>query len=309
MTCDLGRANHISSFWGVGLMEFIPFILVVSSAVSHACWNVFAKRGSDKEAFMWWMSFTSFFTMLPVFYVLLPDWGLPMVAVPYLVVSGIAETAYFLSLGRAYELGDLSVVYPLARSSPLFLFVLAVVFFGEEVSPWGVLGILLVVLGVYMIHLKEFSMADFLKPVTSLRARASQFALLTALCTSIYSLTDKLGVTAVTPLVYAFWLDVFVIVFLTPVVLWRRGWTAIMTEWRGSSLRVLVSGFLMRFGYVLVLVAMSLTQVSYILALRQLSVVLGVVFGVGLLGERYGRVRLLSSIIIFAGVLILGVMT
>lgn len=291
------------------MMEFIPFILVVSSAVSHACWNVFAKRGSDKEAFMWWMSFTSFFTMLPVFYVLLPDWGLPMVAVPYLVVSGIAETAYFLSLGRAYELGDLSVVYPLARSSPLFLFVLAVVFFGEEVSPWGVLGILLVVLGVYMIHLKEFSMADFLKPVTSLRARASQFALLTALCTSIYSLTDKLGVTAVTPLVYAFWLDVFVIVFLTPVVLWRRGWTAIMTEWRGSSLRVLVSGFLMRFGYVLVLVAMSLTQVSYILALRQLSVVLGVVFGVGLLGERYGRVRLLSSIIIFAGVLILGVMT
>ena len=290
-------------------MEFIPFLLVVSSAVSHACWNVFAKRGSDKAAFMWWMSFTSLFTMLPVFYVLLPDWGLPMVAVPYLVVSGIAETAYFLSLGRAYELGDLSAVYPLARSSPLFLFVLAVVFLGEEVSPWGVLGILLVVLGVYMIHMKGLSLADFLKPVTSLRARASQFALLTALCTSIYSLTDKLGVTAVAPLAYAFWLDVFVIVFLTPVVLWRRGWAAVAAEGRGSSLRVLVSGFLMRSGYVLVLVAMSLTQVSYILALRQLSVVLGVVFGVGLLGERYGRVRLLSSIIIFAGVLILGVMT
>lgn len=290
-------------------MEFLPFLLVIVSAVSHACWNLLAKGGSDKEAFMWWMSFTSLFTVLPVFWVLLPDWGLPLAAVPYLVVSGVAEALYFLSLGRAYELGDLSVVYPLARSSPLFLFVLAVVFLGEEVSLWGVAGILLVVLGVYMIHLEGFSVGEFLRPIKSLRGQASQFALLTALCTSIYSLVDKLGVTAVAPLAYAFWLDVFIIAFLTPVVVWKWGWGAVAAEWRGSSVKVVISGFLMRFGYILVLLAMALAQVSYILAVRQLSIVLGVVFGVGLLGERYGKVRLLSSIIIFTGVLILGVMT
>ena len=290
-------------------MEFLPFLLVIVSAVSHACWNLLAKGGSDKEAFMWLICFTSLFTVLPVFWVLLPDWGLPLAAVPYLVVSGVAEALYFLSLGRAYELGDLSVVYPLARSSPLFLFVLAVVFLGEEVSLWGVAGILLVVLGVYMIHLEGFSVGEFLRPIKSLRGQASQFALLTALCTSIYSLVDKLGVTAVAPLAYAFWLDVFVIAFLTPVVVWKWGWGAVAAEWRGSSVKVVISGFLMRFGYILVLLAMALAQVSYILAVRQLSVVLGVVFGVGLLGEKYGKVRLLSSIIIFTGVLILGVMT
>ena len=290
-------------------MEFLPFLLVIVSAVSHACWNMLAKGGSDKEAFMWLMSFTSLFTVLPVFWVLLPDWGLPLAAVPYLVVSGVAEALYFLSLGRAYELGDLSVVYPLARSSPLFLFVLAVVFLGEEVSLWGVAGILLVVLGVYTIHLEGLAIGDLLRPIKSLRSQASQFALLTALCTSIYSLVDKLGVTAVAPLAYAFWLDVFVIAFLTPVVLWKWGWGAVAAEWRGSSVKVVISGFLMRFGYILVLLAMALAQVSYILAVRQLSVVLGVVFGVGLLGERYGKVRLLSSIIIFTGVLVLGVMT
>lgn len=290
-------------------MEFIPFTLVVSSALSHACWNVLAKRGSDKEAFMWWSNFTSLFTLLPVFYVLLPDWRLPPAAVPYLVASGIVEVLYFLFLGRAYELGDLSVVYPLARSSPLFLFVLAVVFLGEEVSLWGVSGILLVVLGVYMIHMEGLSIKEFLKPITSIRTHPSQFALMTALCTSVYSLVDKLGVRAVTPMAYSFWLDVFIAAFFTPVVLGRRGWEAVYAEWRRNRLQVLFSGFLMRFGYVLVLLAMALAQVSYILALRQLSVVLGVVFGVGLLGESYGRVRLLSSIIIFAGVLILGVMT
>jgi len=290
-------------------MEFLPFLLVIASAVSHAFWNVLAKRGRDKWVFMWWMTFTSLFTMLPVFFFILGDWSLSLAAVPYLVVSGIAEAFYFISLGKAYELGDLSVVYPLARSSPLFVFVLAVVFLGEDVSLWGVSGILLVVLGVYMIHMKDLSMREFMRPITSLRSPASQFALVTAFCTSIYSLVDKLGVAVVPPLTYALWFEVFVLAFLTPLVLWKRRWGEIAAEWRGNEKKILVSGFLMRSGYVLVLVALSMAQVSYVLALRQLSVVIGVALGVGLLGEKYGGIRLLSSIVIFMGVFILGTMT
>jgi len=290
-------------------MELVPFALVVASALFHASWNLLAKGGSDKEAFLWLSSFTALFTLLPVFYVLLPDWGLPAAAVPYLVMSGVAQVLYLLALGRAYELGDLSIVYPLARSSPLFLFVLAVAFLGEGVSPWGVAGIMLVVLGVYMIHMRGLCLDEFLKPMASLRSRSSQFALLAAFCTSLYSLFDKLGVTAVPPLAYAFWLDIVIVLFFTPVVLLRRGRGAVAAEWGRNGPHALVSGFLMMFGYVLVLVAMSLAQVSYILALRQLSIVIGVALGVGLLGERHGGMRILSSAIIFAGVIILGVMT
>ena len=289
-------------------MEFLPFLLVVASAFSHASWNVLAKRGSDKEAIMWLMTFTSLFTMFPVFFILIPKWELPLTTVPFLLVSGFAETLYFISLGNAYELGDLSVVYPLARSSPLFLTVLAVLFLGEKISPWGVIGILLMVLGVYTIHLRSLSPDDLLMPFRSLRSRASQFALLTALWTTIYSLSDKMGVSTVDPLVYAFWLEIFILIFLTPYVLWRRGWRRVIREWKDSKVKATVGGFLMRFGYVLVLVAMSLVQVSYILALRQLSVVLGAAAGVLILREKYGRIRLLGSIIIFIGVYILGVL-
>jgi len=288
-------------------MESIPFLLVISSSVSHALWNLLAKRGTDKISFLWWSNLTSIFTLLPVFFILLPNWRFPTPAIPFLIVSGIVEALYFLSLSKAYELGDLSVVYPLARSSPLFLFIMAVVFLGEEVSLWGVAGVMIVVLGVYMIHMRNFSLNEFIKPVSSIRARASQFALFTALCTSIYSLADKLGVAAATPVIYAFWLDIFVFIFLTPLVVWRSGVSNLITEWRRSRSQVIVSGFLMRFGYVLVLIAMSLIQVSYILALRQLSVVIGVVLGVQLLKEKYGRMRLISSIIIISGIIILGI--
>lgn len=286
-------------------MEFAPFTLVVASALFHALWNLLAKGGDDKVAFMWLMNFTSLFTSLPVFILLLSDWGLPLSVVPYMVVSGLAEASYFFSLGKAYEHGDLSLVYPIARSSPLFLFALAVLFLGEEVTPIGVLGILTVVLGVYMLHLRSLSLRDLLAPVASIRTRASQFALLAALSTSVYSLVDKVGVLKVGPILYAFWLDLFVTVFLTPLAL-RKGGSYLASEWRIHRLRITLSGFLMRVGYLMVLLAMSMAQVSYIISIRQLSVVIGSFLGVELLGEKHGRIRMIASTIIFIGVLILG---
>jgi uncharacterized membrane protein len=289
-------------------MEFTSFLLVVISAVSHAIWNMLAKKGRDKDSFMWLMILTSFFTLLPVFLILLPEITLPFSILPFLVISALAETLYFLSLGKAYSLGDLSITYPIARSSPLFLTILAVVVLGETISTWGIIGILLMVSGVYLIHLKGLSLQDVLEPVKNLGEPATRYALLTAFCTTAYSLSDKIGVTQVDPLLYAFWLEPFILLFITPVVIWRNGFKSIASEWKTSKINVSVSGFLMRAGYVLVLIAMSLTQVSYVLALRQLSVVLGALAGVLLLKEDYGRVRVFSSLIIFAGVYVLTVL-
>ena len=150
------------------------------------------------------MNLTSLFTMIPIFYFLLPEFILPLKVVPYLAVSSFAETLYFFFLGKAYELGDLSVVYSLARSSPLFLSIFAVIFLNESVTIWGISGILLVVLGVYIMHLRSFFSEDFLKPIVSIRSKASQFALLSALCTTTYSLIDKVSVTHVSPVLYVF---------------------------------------------------------------------------------------------------------
>ncbi len=181
-------------------------------------------------------------------------------------------------------------------------------FLNENVSSWGALGISLIVIGVYTIHLKSLDLKGITFPLRSLRERAPQYALLTALWTTIYSLTDKVGVTAVNPVAYSLWLEVFIVPMLTAVILWRQGKDAILQEWSKSRVNATTGGFLMRFGYILVLIAMSRVQVSYILALRQFSVVLGATAGVLLLHEKYGRIRLVSSTIIFFGVYILAVL-
>ncbi len=113
-------------------MDSLPVILVLISAMSHGLWNYLAKVGDDKESFMLLLNLTSLILFIPVFYLILPEIYFPMEILPYLIVSGLAETVYFLGLGKAYEGGDLSVVYPVARSSPVFVTIAAAFFLGER---------------------------------------------------------------------------------------------------------------------------------------------------------------------------------
>jgi len=287
-------------------LDPVPFTLVMASAVSHALWNYMAKEAGDKDSFMLLLNVLSLALFLPVFYVILPEIYFPAEILPFLVASGVAETIYFLALGKAYEEGDLSVVYPVARSSPMFVAIAASMLIGERVTLWGALGIALILAGVYVLHLKGWSGEELTKPLRALGAPASRYAFVAALGTTVYSISDKLGVTAVDPLLYSFWLGFIITGMLSIVIVRRRGVSALREELRGSLLTISVAGVLMKGGYMLVLVAMSLAQVSYILALRQVSVVLGAALGVALLKERYGGVRIVGSAIIFLGVYLLG---
>jgi len=287
-------------------LDPLPFMLVMTSAVSHALWNYVAKEAGDKDSFMLLINVFSLAIFLPVFYVILPEIYFPVEILPFLFVSGVAETIYFLAWGKAYEEGDLSVVYPVARSSPMFVAIAASLLIGERITAWGALGIGLILFGVYVLHLKGWSGEELTRPLKALGDPASRYAFVAALGTTVYSISDKMGVTAVDPLLYSFWLGFVITGMLSLVTVKRRGVSLLREELRGSLFRVSVAGVLVKGGYMLVLVAMSMAQVSYILALRQVSVVLGAALGVVLLKERYGGVRIVGSMIIFVGVYLLG---
>jgi len=218
-------------------MEFLPLALVLASAVSHGLWNYMAKEGKDKESFMLLLNLTSLPLLLPVFLLVLPEIYLPLDIVPYLLVSGLAETVYFLGLGKAYESGDLSIVYPVARSSPVFVTIAAAIFLGETISLIGLLGILVIFIGVYILHLKGMTRKDLVAPVRYLMSGSSRYAVIAALGTTVYSITDKLGVTTVDPLLYSFWLGFSVTGMMTIVTLKRKGFKAIRDEFSSHEHR------------------------------------------------------------------------
>jgi len=289
-------------------MSLSAILILLLAALMHALWNSLAKVARDSGAFIWCLVAVSSGFLIPVSLWLswgraLPSWGVALA-----LVSGVAQAAYFISLGRAYMGGDLSIVYPLSRSIALLLLpVVAFLFLGERLRPMGFAGIGSVLVGIYVLQMQDVSLASLTKPLRALAQRPQLWAIATGMCTMLYSAIDKAGMkTGLHPLVYYNACTLVVLAVLAPRALANRH--AIGEEWRRSWWRIILSGLLMPASYGLALYIMSLKEgaASYVLAVRQVSVVLGVIIGSLVLREPYGGIRLIGGTFIFLGVVLIG---
>ena len=172
-------------------------------------------------------------------------------------------------------------------------------------SPLGLMGIAVTCLGVYTVGLEAISLKAVLSPIRSLDTRPSQLALLVAFLASVGACIDKVGIGSVWPFAYVFLLFVIMVVLYSVYILATKRGRAIGREWQANRGNVLLGG-LFGTSYVLTLLAMATSAVSYVISARQVSVVVGTVLGVWLLKERYGAIRIASSLLICAGVVMIG---
>jgi drug/metabolite transporter (DMT)-like permease len=75
--------------------------------------------------------------------------------------------------------------------------------------------------------------------------------------------------------------------------------------WRDTWPTAVTGGLLSLMAYLLVLTAMRLTQVSYVAALRETSVVFAAGLGARVLGEPYGGPRIAASAVVACGLFLL----
>jgi len=286
-------------------MEIISLVLVIASAFIHAFWNMLAKKGLDTLSFLWW-SLVFGFVIYTVFLFAL---GYNHVPIPprgfiFILFSGIFHSIYFTSLGIAYDRGDLSLVYPIARSAPIFVLMWAIWFLGEKLSLPGMLGILIVVFGAYIIGFPTFSATHFVRPIRLLKDRSYQLAWLTALIISLYSVNDKLGVRSVHPFLYLYLIHMLTCILFSPYVLMRKK-GMLLRELKKNKSPIVLGSIMIPSSYLLVLYAMRISKVSYIVAVRQLSIVFAVLLGSLLLKEGHGWIRFFASLCIFSGVFLI----
>lgn len=276
-------------------MWVLPLTLVLLSAGLHTGWNLIVKSEDDKLFSGWLTVMTPALLLSPVLFLT----GLPSPdAWAILAGSGVIHTFYMIALIQAYTHGDLSVVYPIARGlAPLLVAVGAPLVLGERLSVPAIFGIILVGGGITWLGLSAR------RGHASLAALG--WAIATAACICSYSIVDKVGVTRTDPLAYIIVLMGFNGVCMTPVVLWRRDRARLADLWRRRWGISVAGGLLSIAAYFLVLMAMRLTQVSYIAALRETSVLLAALLGWRVLGEAYGARRILASGVVVLGLLLL----
>jgi drug/metabolite transporter (DMT)-like permease len=268
--------------------------LVAMAAAIHAAWNALAKRAGDQLAFLWSSVSVAALAFLGPGLALLPPGGVPAAAWPFVAATIAIHAGYFAALGRAYAGGEYSLVYPVARGLGVALVpVLGWALLGEGLSPLGALGVALVVAGIAAVGRAGASRAR-----AGPGGRGLGWAAATGLTIAGYSLVDKAGVTRLHPLPYLAFMGLGISLCLTPWVL-RGGRLA--AEWRRNWRAILVASVLNLTSYLLVLFAFRLSKAAYVVAARELSIVLSVVIGRLWLGEAGLRARLPGAALILAG--------
>jgi len=286
-------------------MTTAALLLVFTSAFCHASWNFLLKRSDHKTAFLFSLGAVSFAVFLIPSIVATSIEGIGARGLMFGVVTALLHGVYGLSLSRGYQMGDLSTVYPISRGmGPALIPLAAVILLGERASLAAGFGIALVVLGVYAINIEADSVRDLLQPLRSLNRPATRVALLTGAIIATYSLWDKAALDDLSPLTLNQFAMAGHALILAPIAL-HHGGRSVRHEWRERRGSILAAGVLAPLAYVLVLVALTTSRISYVAPVREVGIVIGAMLGVMLLGEGYGRWRVAGAVTILAGVLAL----
>lgn len=287
--------------------------LVLVSVCMHAGWNVLGKRNAPSLA-----SFTLAYgaggaVMLPLVWLGPSLAALPSAFWGWLALSGLCQMLYMGGLAWAYARGEISVLYPIARALPVVLVpVVSIALLGSRVLDWwDGLGMALVVVGALCLplsHPEARRLSTYLTP-------AIGFALLAAAGTVGYSLIDKqaLGLMQVAGhsgltagVVFMVLQAVMTLTWAVPMLVLLPAERRRLPSLRQQGLTMLVvTGLMMTCTYGLVLIAMALTdEVSYVVALRQLSIPVGVLMGVLWLKEPASTAKTFGTLVMLAGLII-----
>jgi drug/metabolite transporter (DMT)-like permease len=211
-------------------------------------------------------------------------------------------------LCKTYELGDMSLTYPIIRSAPIFVVVAALIFLREIPTIPALFGIIIVMLGVYIINQKSLVFSDFFRSFGHVNKKAMLAAMLTAFTSACYSVIDKKGVLEIDPVLFFYlFFAISGFLFLIYLLCMKERRRLYFDVLKKHKLGITLAAVLEFASYVLILYAFRISKVSYIIALRQISVIFGALYGILFLKEKYGKIRLAGAAIIFIGIFLITV--
>ncbi|WP_197997844.1 DMT family transporter [Paenibacillus sp. CFBP 13594] len=280
----------------------LPIMLVLASGMAHAVWSMFTKRSLNKSVFLWSIMMIPTVILLPVLIMELAREPLSIAAYALLILSMGLQALYSWLLSQTYELGDLSQIYPIMRgTSTLLVPLIGVTFLGETLSLYGWIGIacmlggFTVLSGVGSRDVTTGSRRTGLKPVL--------MALCVGLCTTSYVFVDKLNLEHISPLSLLEVTNIGFVAGLTPALLASR---QLRQEWKVNRSTIMLGALLNPGSYLLFLFALQQAPMARLGPLREVGTIFAAFLGILLLKEQQGKKRILCSIVIFVGILLIG---
>ncbi len=264
--------------------------------------NVFSKKASKKAdplLIAWYNNLIPLICFFPfIFFVELKFTTTFFVA---LTISGFINIAAVILYHRAISKGDISLVVPMLSFTPLFLLFTSPLIVGEFPDEYGLAGIILIVIGSYLLNSKE---KGIIKPLTALvYNKATRYMLIVALIWSVSANYDKVALKESSIIQFVVFINIFVFSGITIFALAKKKLTK--ETIKSDPVNLIFIGAFTALAYFFHMNALSLTLVAYVIAIKRMSGPLTVLFGHIFLKEDNIKERLLGSLIMLAGVFLI----
>ncbi len=275
-------------------MDDNVFFLVLFATVMHAFWNGMVKKHPDKVVAVSGIVFGHVPCSIAAI-IFLPR---PSVeSIPYIILSVVIHQGYQWFLLRAYQIGDLTKVYPIARGSgPLVATIISIFFLGLILDNLIILSILFICLGIMM-----FGIFD--KPNKN-NSKIIQYSLFTGFFIGLYSLVDGYGarvsLSAISYISWSFLINAFVFSMLLSFKNQKKLLKKVMNKgkqifWIGGTLSYAI--------YVIVVWGFTKAPIPMVGALRETSIFFSIFIGYFFLKEKITPTKIFSIILIVSGVI------
>ena len=281
------------------MMSGFVVLIVLFGALLHASWNVIVKSGTDKYLNAVLVCGAAGLVAL----VLIPFLPLPLApSWPYMIISTIFQVCYLFMVAAAYSNGDMSLAYPLMRGTPPLLVAMAAgPLIGEVLGAGQWLAIGFISCGV-------LTMALGSRRKTAAGQNTSRtviIALVNALFIAGYTLVDGIGVrVSGNAISYTLWAFLFNAIPVVSWGIWKyRGQLVGHIRQRGHLAMIGGAGTLGSYG--LALWAMTMAPVAMVAALRETSILFGMILSLFLLREHISLKRLAGALLIVCGTVLM----
>ncbi len=223
-----------------------------------------------------------------------------------LIIGAFLGTTSSVLVMKALKLGDLSAIGPIGTFSPLFVLIFSPLIVGEIPPPQGIIGVFLIVIGAYILNIKEL-VNGYSAPVTSLfnKKKGSLYMLGAAFIWSIGANVDKLGVEISSPFVWAVSINTLMVVILATIVLIRGKVFEKFNTDKTNYLFLILAGFVGILMALSQLYAITMILVVYVISLKRLSAIFEVFIGHFNLKEENFKERLIGSLIMVLGAILI----
>ena len=281
-------------------------LLSLLSGLSQSSRDLFSKKvlqNLDEYIVNFSRSFFSFLCYIPfLFFIEIPTLDSYFWLI-ILVNGGIVSVALFLYV-KAIKLSPLSITIPMLAFTPLFLLLTSPLIIGEYASFWGFIGILMIVLGAYILGIKDVQ-KGFLAPFKSLiKEKGALLMLIVSFLFGIGANVYKIGVQLSTPLVFSTASEAFVMSIFLFLMLLRKSKQS--TEGMRVHLRTLfVIGLFHALQNIFFMTALEIALVAYVISIRRTSIVFSTLYGFVFFKEKHTKNRLTGALFMLTGVILI----